>query len=288
MFQTLAKIIIIVLFSSFPILLWGYGTTFLSHHIWNRARFFSGLVAGTISVSTIIVFEKYFEQDTLMQIFAVSWVFLTLSMIAYGLMAKGSLYIWGFLRKVVILHTILFIILLALSYALRRYIDIPLSGIALFSSMASYLLLAWLEEGVKHISTLGLTAREFRFTRTDFLLFTFFVALGFVFVENIIYFSRAWGWSLGSLVSLGIGRTLFATMIHVFASALCVMCWWRWLSYGVFSLRYILWVVLGFILATLIHTLYNSLMWGGHIIGVLVLFLAGYFSFTQWIMADES
>lgn len=72
MLETLLKIIIIVLFSSFPILLWGYGTTFLSHHIWNRARFFSGLIAGGISVGMIGIFEKYLEQNVLTQIFAVS------------------------------------------------------------------------------------------------------------------------------------------------------------------------------------------------------------------------
>jgi hypothetical protein len=65
------------------------------------------------------------------------------------------------------------------------------------------------------------------------------------------------------------------------------MCWWRGLSYGVFSLSYILWVVLGFTLSTLTHALYNSLMAGGHIIAVIGLFFLGYFAFTQWLISEK-
>lgn len=287
MLESIVKTLIIALFASFPILLWGYGTTFLSHHVWNRARFFSWLVGGWAAVVLILFFERYLSGDMLSRFFAVDAVFIILSGLVYLLTSLGSPYIRGFLRRVALLHALIFTFLLAVSYGLERCIGWNVANIALFASMGSYILLASLEEWVKHLSTVGLTAREFRFSRTDFLLFTFFISLGFVFTENILYFVKAWESSLGNIVSLGIGRTLFATTIHIFASAICVMCWWRGLSYGVFSLRYILWIILGFTISTLIHALYNSLMADGHIIAVIGLFLLGYFAFTQWLISEK-
>lgn len=44
MISQIFSIILIFFFAFFPIFLWGYAMNMLSHHEWNRARFFYGMI----------------------------------------------------------------------------------------------------------------------------------------------------------------------------------------------------------------------------------------------------
>jgi hypothetical protein len=56
--QSFLSLLVIALFSMFPLLLWGYGTIYLSENVWNRARFIFGLGGGAIAVLVISLFQK--------------------------------------------------------------------------------------------------------------------------------------------------------------------------------------------------------------------------------------
>jgi protease PrsW len=136
------------------------------------------------------------------------------------------------------------------------------------------------------VSSLGLTSREFRFTRRDFLLFTFFITLGFVTLENIIYMIQEIERGALQVFFTGMSRLLFSLPLHVFAASVCVMMWWKALSYRFFSWQYIGYFSLGYIIATLIHGAYNTFLASGYIAPVIVLVALGYIAFTQWIIEE--
>ena len=125
MLENLFKILIIVLFSSFPLLLWGYGTTFLSSHGWDRARFWSGIAGGTIAVIAISLFQRYLQDIGSYEIGAIIAIFTLLAGIVWGITSLGSAFIRGFLRKTVLLHVGLFSLCLVIYEVVRENFSIP-------------------------------------------------------------------------------------------------------------------------------------------------------------------
>lgn len=60
---SILNIFLIILFSLFPIFLWGYGVSLLSAHEWNRARFFYGILSGMLSVGIVYFFRAFLLQS---------------------------------------------------------------------------------------------------------------------------------------------------------------------------------------------------------------------------------
>lgn len=129
----------------------------------------------------------------------------------------------------------------------------------------------FLEEAAKHLGSVGLIGREFKFSKRDIISFTFFVVLGFVFAENLVYLASG-QFSLG----VWIGRSFFTLIAHVFTTLICAHYWWRALSYPLFSARYIMTFLTGFALAGGLHTLYNYLLSEGSILGLIIYAIVGY------------
>ncbi|MFZ2256471.1 MAG: PrsW family glutamic-type intramembrane protease [Patescibacteria group bacterium] len=97
------------------------------------------------------------------------------------------------------------------------------------------------------------------------------MVLGFVFAENLLYLVSG-QFSLGTWI----WRSFFTLIAHVFTALICAHFWWRALSYPLFSARYIGTFLIGFLLAGGLHTLYNLLLAGGNIIGLLIYVVVGY------------
>ncbi|MBP9811959.1 PrsW family intramembrane metalloprotease [Candidatus Gracilibacteria bacterium] len=284
----LLNLFLIALFLTFPLLLWGYGTLYLSQNIWNRNRFIFGMIGGAIAVAVIILFGKFkVSESNLLTIISFLIMFGSIGSIAWWATKSGSPFIGGFLRKVLLLHSLIFVFVCIAGVLIEDIFPHSNSLLVLLTSIGGFLLAASIEEGVKHISTLGLTSKEFRFTRRDFLLFTFFVTLGFSTIENAIYLFGKIDSSPWSILLIGISRILFSLTIHVFAASICVMLWWKALSYKIFSYKYVLFFLLGYIAATVVHGLYNFLLVHSYIFPLFVLTGVGYFSFTQWLNLDE-
>lgn len=281
------SIITIVVFSTFPLLFWAYGDIFLRDHAWNRLRFFGGLFGWALSVGIIMMFETYFSWNNLAILGGLIWVLWLLSVIMLYAIKNGSPYIRWFLYQILWLHFALLVVMIGFWF-FGRYMTVSTSIPFLsLGWIVGFFISAYLEEGVKHISSIGLSSRDFRFSRRDLLLFTFFITLGFVMLENILYLIRAYDEGWKNIVFTGLYRLFFALPLHVFAASICVMLWWRALSYRLFSLRYILYFISGFIIATLVHTLYNHLIDGGYFFPLIILTGVGYMAFTQWIIGEE-
>lgn len=278
--------IIISIFSLFPLVIWGYGTTFLSEHVWNRGRFLFGMVWGALSVILISLFSGSFAKSIELKVWAFLFLFWLLGTFVWWLTKKGSPYIWGFLRRTLLLHSIVFCIIFIAYITIQQLLSISGGFFAVLFWLWSFLIAASVEEWVKHISTLWLTSREFRFSRRDFLLFTFFITLGFVTLENSIYMYSSINLWPGKVFLVWLTRLLFSLPLHVFAAAICVMMWWKALSYKLFSPQYILLFVAWYVSAVLVHGSYNLFIDRSYLIPLFVLTGVGYFSFTQWLLSD--
>ena len=281
-------LLLIFIILSFPLLLWGYGTLYLSQNIWNRNRFLFGMLGWAIAVFVIAIFGKSsVSGSSFLKIGSFILIFSVIGMIAWWATKRGSPFIRWFLRKALFLHSMIFCSVFAWTLLLKWVIPTSNSFLIFLTSIWRFLLAASIEEWVKHVSTLWLTAKEFRFTRRDFLIFTFFVTLWFSTVESAIYlFSHidSWPWWI---LFIGISRILFSLTIHVFAASICVMMWWKALSYKMYSYKYIFLFVLGYMIATIIHGAYNILLDRSYIFPLIVLTWVWYFSFSQWMIAHE-
>lgn len=193
-----------------------------------------------------------------------------------------------FLRKIAFLHAGIFIFLYILLEVGIGFLPDSLTNILpMVAGISSFLFAASLEESLKHLSSVGLTAKQFRFSRRDLLVFGFFITLGFVFLENILYLIKAYPLGFGNIFLTGITRSIFSLLSHLFAASICVMMWWKALSYGVFSFRYVMIFLSGFLLASFAHLFFNELVASGNMIFVIIFSLIAYFSFTQWLVLDE-
>lgn len=203
--------------------------------------------------------------------------------------AHGSAYVKVFLRKTALLHAGLFLILyILLESGIFFLLPRGMNLLPLVGSISGFLFAAAIEESTKHLSSVGLTAKEFRFSRKDLLIFIFFISLGFVCIENLLYLVRAFPLGIYPLIVTGVSRSLFGLLAHLFSASICVMFWWKALSYGVFSLKYILIFLTGFILASISHITFNLLVSIAPLWSVLVYAFIAYFAFTQWLILDES
>ncbi len=91
------------------------------------------------------------------------------------------------------------------------------------SIVVVYLFVALLEESMKHLSLYGSISAEL--DRKDILLFAVYSALGFVFLENIIYLSHIGedsGFG-GTFFSTLFSRSIVSLLLHIFASLILAL-----------------------------------------------------------------
>jgi PrsW family intramembrane metalloprotease len=284
MLSSLLSIIFIVFFSLVPLLIWNYGSLYLRDDSWNRGRFFAGILWWAISVGVIFLFEKWLRDTGYMQIYAVISVFVILGGMTWIVTLYGSSYIRGFLRRILLLHIALFSLLLYGWQWGSGYLPMTSETLSFIAGISGFFVAACLEEWVKHVSTIALSSRDFRFSRRDLLLFTLFVTLGFVMIENLVYFLSVYKNGSLSIVTTGLYRLFFALPLHVLAASICVMLWWKALSYGVSSWRYVFFFTLGFFVAILVHSTYNFLIQRESSVLLLFAAICAYIAFTQWII----
>jgi hypothetical protein len=153
-------------------------------------------------------------------------------------------------------------------------------------SIFGYFLSASMEEGLKHLSALGLNANDFRFSRIDLILFSFFVTLGFVTIENMIFLGYLFDEAPQTMFFAGIGRILFALPVHVLAATICALFWWKALSYKLFSPLYVYYFVLGYLLASLVHMFFNYASTTELTLILPIMAIGSYMYFTYWIQKD--
>ncbi len=262
-----------------PVYLWGFGVSYLLDTPWNRRRFLLGMFIGGISVGIVWLFSYikmgYSSYIFLSSIFYIVfiWIFI------FFLIHKGSAIARWLLKK---FTTINIIVILSLLIGGLLLSDSFKWGSILILTITPLLLSALIEESSKHLMSIGLMSQDFRFSRSDIIIFTLFVVLGFIFMENLLYLVQG-HFSLTTWIF----RSFFTLIAHLLSAIICAYAWWRALSYEPFSYQYITIFTLWFILAVLIHLGYNIVLREGSIIGICIYAIAWYIIITKGIMLKK-
>jgi hypothetical protein len=262
-----------------PVYLWGYGISYLLDTPWNRRRFLMGMVIGSLSVGWVWLFS-HIEIDNYKNIFLSSIIFIGVIFIfIFFLIQQGSSIARWLLKKFTIINSIIIVAVFIGSIMIANSLE---WWYILMIAIIPFLLSALIEESSKHLMSIGLMSQDFRFSRSDIIIFTFFVVLGFVFVENLLYLVQVIQGKLS--LTTWIFRSFFTLIAHLISAIICAYAWWRALSYEPFSYQYIIIFTFWFTLAVMAHLGYNMALNAGHIIGIYIYMLIGYILITKGIM----
>lgn len=256
-----------------PVYLWGYGTTVLLDERWNRRRFFLGVFIGSMAVGITYLYAMSILQWPLAELSVALLILGAILLILSLSMRLGSRVASWFLQRIAIIHVALFasvflLLFLVITFVPELRVLAPILGVALLTP--------FIEESTKHLWSIGLSSQEFRFSERDVLAFSFFVVLGFVFAENLLYFLH-WGRTLGEWI----GRATFTLVAHIFTTLLFAHFWWKALAYPLGSLRYIMTILGGFMLAGILHIGYNFFLSRGSLLWLILYAIVGYILYVS-------
>jgi RsiW-degrading membrane proteinase PrsW (M82 family) len=201
---------------------------------------------------------------------------------------------WGItlLVAVVALPTIIFVLLG--TYPTRSTIKIALQllilGIWIFLAvrlapsiaLLSRWVVAFIEEWTKTSTSLALYDR-FSLISSDIIFFGLLSALGFAFVENMVYLRQVETTSVGGAVGLVVKRTLTSRVMH--------MCYTGLLAVGIslltwFPKKNFQWGVL-IIGGILLHTLFNTFLSTAQMGITLLIIIFGYLFMSRLVYKSE-
>lgn len=262
-----------------PVYLWGYGISYLLDTPWNRRRFLIGMVIGSISVSFVWLFS-HIEIDYYKNILMSSIIFIVfIIFFIFFLIQQGSSIARWLLKKFTTINSIVIITIFIWSFLIANWLE---WWHILMLAISPFLFSAIIEESSKHLMSIGLMSQDFRFSRSDIIIFTFFVVLGFIFVENLLYLIQVIQGKL--TLTTWIFRSFFTLIAHLISASICAYSWWKALSYEPFSYQYITIFALWFILAVISHLGYNMALSYGYIVGIYIYMIIGYIFITKGIM----
>lgn len=245
--------ILLVMISFFPIVVWAYVFSFIDDNPLNKKRFFVWIIWWSLSVIPMLYMDKiinFFNADKLNVFYFASKIKDFFSSLEFGLSLTWFLFIivlfsfllWWFIWKKKelfkiylknILVFLVFILALSLSLFILNYLlnfvdfDIE-SGLSFWNIIFNtfkliifyYLIIAFIEETSKHFNFLQSSVFYINSVK-DWVLYAIFVALGFGFIENMLYlynyYSAYWlGWEL---LKLYFFRSAFSIIVHILSSS---------------------------------------------------------------------
>lgn len=270
-----------------PIILWGYGFSILYTKEFHRTRFFIGLITGWcitagISVSGFIIDISWYLIFPVWLLFLLIFSFLItacMSLISHkkDLLPTKYQFRYFFSHSLFFAFSIGFMTLYPESYFIG----------SLFGSFFGYMITAGLEESAKHIGYISTDTSSYESKRW-MLMMTFFIVLGFAFIENIMYlFQFIESEDIGLFLRSWMMRSLFSLIAHVFVSFLLTYAWWKALSYPFFTFRYGAFFLIGSILAIGWHALYNTLIDSGNIFAILIFVSVALFVTSRMMWKEE-
>lgn len=235
----------------FPLYFWGYVLTlFQENDKTVHFKFWAGVFSWCISVGMTLIFAKFFKNFHIFSFIAIFLALLSIFYIFIFLATRfGSSVSRTFVRKTSILHMSVVACIFLLILFLWKFFqtDAIFSGILL-----AVFLPAFFEEISKHLSMMWLLGQKFSFSLRELTLFVFCVVLGFVFVENVLYFSV-----YGASIGLSLSRSIFAFSAHLLSALVAMFAWWKALEYPLISWKYFSFFFSGFLWASILHFFYN-------------------------------
>lgn len=322
-FETIITLLFIAIFTFLPILVWGYLFSYIDDSTLNRKRFLVGIIAGGLSVIPIlhmdyIVNTVWFELLNVFNFVAnvsdlYSLSLFYISIIIFLLfLAFISFFSWFFmssdnqnLKKMweVYLKNILLFVLYSIFIwgviyliSISKILDIPIddseavsfSGIVFNSFklvLFYYILVGLIEEISKHFHFIRSSLFYINSVKT-WVLYAIFVALGFSFIENILYFYNLYNqYGIGkSLVITYIFRSVFSVLVHILCSSVIAYYFSKyilWVRNSGKSFSYIKMFMYGILISTMLHTFFDVSLTLGFSFIIFIYFIGWYLYITN-------
>lgn len=324
MIQNIFTIIVLVFISFIPIVIWWYLFSYLDDSTLNKKRFFIWILAWIISVFPVLYLDEIISKTNLVflnlfnyvsnlssfidLIFLNLWFFsiiLIFSLIPFFVLSlnisKEKIIIFF---KNILFFSIFWVFLWILIYILNLIFswidffelknDFWLSfWEVLFNSIKLvifyYIIIAFLEELSKFFcfNYSSLKINNYK----EWVLYAMFVALGFSFLENILYFKNLYEnysfWK--ELISVYFSRNIFSLLLHVVCSS--IFAYFFSIAYVKFKykLNYNFWKILfiWFFLSIIIHAIFNISLSFNLTFMIFIYLIWWYFYLTYLFYEEE-
>jgi len=159
----------------------------------------------------------------------------------------------------------------AIAIPLEKWVLVYISGIS--SSITTLVIIFWatIEESLKLIAGyLTVLKRKEMNEPIDAIIYMISIALGFAAMENILFIFNAFEGSVFSIFTTGSFRFIGATLLHILSSATIGGA--IALSFYKSKIKKVLYVLIGTLLAFLIHTLFNIFINSASNVNILTIF----------------
>ncbi|MDD2917157.1 MAG: PrsW family glutamic-type intramembrane protease [Candidatus Gracilibacteria bacterium] len=316
--MAILSLIPIIIITFLPILIWGYIFSYLDNSPLGARRFGIGILAGSLSVIPIL-----FMQDILAFVRFESWnifpfltqgdnllglsgaILVTIGTIALcvflfslGIFSQNIGKIWktffvntsilmGLGMLFSILHTFLFP--LGVLEAPIANGGVTMGGVV-FGTLKLvffyYIVIALIEESSKHFCVITSSLPSVDSVKKG-VLFSIFIALGFGFIENILYLkniSEQSGLLSSGVLTTWVFRSIFSLMTHIVCSVIVGLYFSRaFITYNTSPriLSYTKTLLFGFIFSMTIHAIFDISLTIGFTGIVFIYFFGGYFGITR-------
>lgn len=318
--------IFITFISLIPIIFWGYLFSYLDNSELNKKRFFVWILAWSISVIPVLFLDDFISKTNFLFLNIFSWVafidsfwsvfkifisFLSL-LFLLSIIPFISFYLFpGFLEKIktffkkyFVFGVYLFfvsVLILILNFIFSSFwifdfwVDFWLSfWEVMFNSFKLvvfyYLVIAILEELSKFFCFDY--SKDLQIQRPqDWVLYAVFIALGFSFVENILYFNSLYEkFSFGKeLVVTFFSRNIFSVFLHIICSS--IFAYYFSLMFIKYkqkiNLEFIKILFVWFILSIILHSLFNIFLTFWLMFFVFLYLIWWYFYLTYIFYKEE-
>ncbi len=325
----LAKIfsLIFILFISFlPLVFWAYIFSYIDSSLLNKKRFFLGIFAGSISVLPFLYFEKIIQIPlfSFLNIFSFAQKITNFSSLfpfflsAFSFLCLFfffSFLIWLFFSReekkfifsiktfslflIFLLFLSLFFYFLWIFFSLFPELNFLWEEKiyfwkTLFQSfkliIVYYFLVGLIEESTKYFQLLGSENLATQSSK-ELVLYSIFIALGFSFIENILYLFNLYSqsWFSTSLIKVYFFRSVFSIILHILCSSIIVhsfaKCWYK---YRRFIFReYMKGFFLALVLAIFLHSFFDIALSIGISFVIFLYFMGGYIYVSSIFYREE-
>ncbi|NVP17101.1 PrsW family intramembrane metalloprotease [Candidatus Gracilibacteria bacterium] len=323
MFGDIIIYVLLFFISFFPIVIWAYAFSFTDENPLNKKRFLAGILAGILSVIPILYIDKimgfldfeylnvFYFATRIKNLFSSLEFGISLSLFLF-LIIILSFFLGGFFKNkskifnIYIKNTfvfLIFILFLSLFLFLFGYIfsnfdftiENPINfGNIVFDTLKLiifyYVIVAFVEEASKHFNFLQSSIFYIKNTK-DGVLYSIFIALGFSFIENMLYlynYYLSYGIS-SELLKLYFFRSAFSVMVHVLSSSIIAYYFTRALLLyrgKDLSFPYFKIFSFGIFVSILLHLVFDVALTLGFVFIIFIYFIGGYLYVSSLFYED--
>lgn len=318
MVSTLLTLLLIILVSFFPVVIWAYIFTYIDESHLSKRRLLSWVFAGAISVGPILFMQDILDMLGIqgINIFSLfssavssySWIpsFLSLFLFFSAFLFASFMTQFILKRKInftenykgsifvflwwIIWVLFLFFLLNALPFLSRDIWNLVNIDWVVLNSLALvigyYAVIALLEEWSKHFQFLSGSTWEVSLRK--WVLYAIFIALWFSFIENILYtyFLYMSNWFSSELLKLYFFRGVFSIILHILCTSILAYSSLRAFEFSLPRKTQIF--IVWFVVSIILHALFDIALTLWFSLALIFYFIGWYLYVSSLFYSEHS